>query len=74
MRLKANRHWRRPNDSRSALAAGRIGLEKQVIAVHRGYCSTHKEGHVVEFEGPVLTDPGLERLAIAVRRALLNEG
>lgn len=49
-------------------------MAKQVISLHRNYCTNSAEGHVVEFEGSPLTDPSLERLAIAVREALRKEG
>jgi hypothetical protein len=47
---------------------------RQVVAIHRNNCPTDKEGYVIRFDGPALTDPGLERLAIAVRAALRKEG
>jgi len=47
---------------------------RQVVVVHRNNCVTDKEGYVIKFEGPALTDPGLERLAMAVRSALRKEG
>lgn len=47
---------------------------QQVVAIHRNHCATSKEGYVIRFSGPELTDPGLERVAKAVRAALSKEG
>lgn len=47
---------------------------QQVVVIHRNHCATSKEGYVVKFSGPQLTDPGLERVAKAVRAALRKEG
>jgi hypothetical protein len=47
---------------------------QQVVVIHRNNCATEKEGYVITFSGPSLTDPGLERLAEAVRAALKKEG
>jgi hypothetical protein len=52
----------------------KLKTAKQLISLHRNYCSNSKEGPVVKFEGPPLTDPGLERLAIAVKEALRKAG
>jgi hypothetical protein len=47
---------------------------QQVVVIHRNNCATEKEGYVIKFSGPSLTDPGLERLAEAVRATLKKEG
>ena len=47
---------------------------QQVVVIHRNNCATDKEGYIIKFSGPSLTDPGLERLAKAVRAALKKEG
>lgn len=47
---------------------------QHVLVVHRNYCATDKEGYVIKFSGPPLADPGLERVAEAVRAALRKEG
>jgi hypothetical protein len=47
---------------------------QQVVVIHRNNCATDKEGYVIKFSGPQLTDPGLERLAKAVRAASRKEG
>jgi hypothetical protein len=47
---------------------------QQVIVIHRNYCPLDQEGHRIKFSGPSLTDPGLEKVAKAVRAALKKEG
>lgn len=47
---------------------------QHVVVIHRNHWVTSKEGYVIRFSGPQLTDPGLERLAKAVRLALKQEG
>lgn len=47
---------------------------QQVVVIHRNHCASYKEGSVIRFSGPHLTDPGLERVAKAVRAALRKEG
>lgn len=46
----------------------------QIVVVHRNYGSIHREGFAIKFQGPVLTDAGLERLAKVIRSALRKEG
>ncbi len=46
---------------------------QQVVVIHRNNCATDKEGYIIKFSGPQLTDPGLERLAKAVRAALRKD-
>jgi hypothetical protein len=31
---------------------------QQVVAIHRNHCATSKEGYVIKFSRPHLTDPG----------------
>jgi hypothetical protein len=47
---------------------------RQIVVVHRNHGSLHNEGYAIKFEGPALTDDGLERLAKAIRSALRQEG
>jgi hypothetical protein len=58
----------------SAKNAKTTKQSQQVVVIHRNYCPTDKEGYVIKFSGPQLSDPGLERLAKAVRAALREEG
>jgi hypothetical protein len=47
---------------------------RQIVVVHRNHGSLHNEGYAIKFEGPALTDDGLERLATTIRSALRKEG
>jgi hypothetical protein len=47
---------------------------RQIVVVHRNSGSLEKEGYAIKFEGPSLTDEGLERLAKLISAALRREG
>jgi DNA-binding NarL/FixJ family response regulator len=58
-----------------ATGKGRKATEaiRQIVVIHRNHGSLDKEAYSIKFEGPVLTDAGLERLAKAIRSALRKQ-
>jgi hypothetical protein len=47
---------------------------RQIVMVHRNSGSLDREAFAIKFEGPSLTDEGLERLAKVIAAALQREG
>jgi hypothetical protein len=47
---------------------------RQIVVIHRNHGALHKEGYAIKFEGPAMTDAGLERLANSIRSALRKQG
>jgi len=47
---------------------------RQIVVTHRNHGALHKEGYAIKFEGPAMTDTGLERLSNAIRSALRKQG
>jgi hypothetical protein len=47
---------------------------RQIVVVHRNSGSLDREAYAIKFEGPSLTDEGLERLGKVIAAALRREG